>query len=79
MCVCVCVWVWVHANWLKGGVVRGVAHCKRAHNFQVDSQTCTRFSGKSRRTADWANSLGQLAKKGAWQWEWPVTKRCVTS
>ncbi len=48
MCVCVSVKVCIcaHANWLKGGVVMGVAYCKNQHNFQMDSQTCARFSGK---------------------------------
>ncbi len=46
MCVLVKVFVCVHANWPKGGVVMGVAYCKNVQNFQMDSQTCTRFSGK---------------------------------
>ncbi len=40
------VFVCVHPSWLKGGVVTGVDYCKKAHNFQTDSQTCTRFSGQ---------------------------------
>ncbi len=36
----------VHANWLKGGIAMGVVYCKKVQNFQMDSQTCTRFSGK---------------------------------
>ncbi len=27
----------------KGGVAVGVVYCKTAHEFQLDSQTCTRF------------------------------------
>ncbi len=49
MCVCVCVCVkvcvCVHANRLKEGVALGVTYCKKVHNFQMDSQTWTRFSG----------------------------------
>ncbi len=44
MCVNVC--VCVHTSWLKGGVVIGVGCCKKAQNIQMDSQICTRFSGK---------------------------------
>ncbi len=40
--VCAC----VHAYLQKGGVAMGVAYCKKVHNFQLDSQTCTRFSAK---------------------------------
>ncbi len=46
MCVKVCVCVCVHANWLKGDVAMGVAYCKKVQHIQMDSQTCTRFSGK---------------------------------
>ncbi len=46
MCVCVKVCVCVDANWLKGSVIMGVSYCDKAHNFRMDSQTCTRFSGK---------------------------------
>ncbi len=46
MCMCVKVCVCVHTNGLKGGVVMEVAYCKKVHNFQMDSQTSTRFSGK---------------------------------
>ncbi len=44
--VCVKACICVHANWLKGGVVMGVAHCKKVHNFRMDLHTWTRFSGK---------------------------------
>ncbi len=54
MCVCVKVCVCVHANWLKGGMVR-------AHNFQMESQTCTRFNG-----FNWS-LYAQANKKWAWQ------------
>ncbi len=43
---CVCVCVCVHANWLKGGAAVGVAFYEKAHNFQMDSQSCKRFGGK---------------------------------
>ncbi len=46
VCVCVCVWAFVHANWPKGGMAVGVTYCKWTHNYQMDSQTCTRFGGK---------------------------------
>ncbi len=42
VCVCVC----VHVNCRKGGVTMGVAYCKKVHNIQMDSQTCTGFIGK---------------------------------
>ncbi len=45
-CVRVKVCVYVHANLLKGGVAMEAARFKRVHNFQMDSQTCTRYSGK---------------------------------
>ncbi len=45
-CVCVKVCVCVHANWLKEGIIMGVAYCKKVQSFQIDSQTCTRFGGK---------------------------------
>ncbi len=64
-----------HANWLKVGVEMGVAFCKKVHDFQIASQTCT-FSDRlamSQRTAHWL--LRPTGKKGAWQWEWPVTKK----
>ncbi len=41
-----CLWVFVHANWPKGAVAVGVAYRKKEYNFQMDSQICTRFSGK---------------------------------
>ncbi len=41
MCVCLKVCVCVPANWLKGGLAMGVDYCKKAHNFQMDSLTCT--------------------------------------
>ncbi len=39
VCVCegVCEGVCVHFNLLKGGVVKGVAYCKKAHNFHMVS------------------------------------------
>ncbi len=46
MCVCVKVCVCVHDSWLKVRVETVVAYCKRANNFQMDSQTCTEFSEK---------------------------------
>ncbi len=39
--VCVCACLCVHAIWLNGGTAVGVAYCKKTHNFQTDSQTCT--------------------------------------
>ncbi len=69
VCVCVCVCekmcVCVHASWLKGGVAVGGANCKKVHNFQIDSQTCTDLVEKmvmSQRSAD--DCSGQLAKRG---------------
>ena len=41
--VCDC----VHANWLNVGVVMGGAYPNKEHNFQMDSQSSTRFSGKA--------------------------------
>ncbi len=41
-CMCAC----VHANWLQGAVEMGVAYGKRVHNFQMGSETCTRFTAK---------------------------------
>ncbi len=40
--VCVC----VHANWLEGGILR-VTFCEKERHFRMDSQPCTRFSGKT--------------------------------
>ncbi len=74
MKVCVC----GHVNCLKEGVAMRVANCKKGHNFQKDSQTCIRFNGTvGHEQKD--GFLGQMTKKGAWQWEWPVTKRHITS
>ncbi len=38
--------IYVHVIWLKGGLAMGVASCKMAHNFQMNSQISTRFNGK---------------------------------
>ncbi len=51
VCVCVCVCVkmcaGVHANLFQKGVAMGVFYRKKVQkNSQIDSQTCTRFSGK---------------------------------
>ncbi len=48
MCVCVCVWLCVCVCVFTpvAGVVMGVAFCQKVHNFQMDSQICTKFSGK---------------------------------
>ncbi len=54
----------------------GVTYCKKAHSFQMDSHTCTTFTAKVNHEPK-VNCL--TGKKGAWQWEWPVTKRRVTS
>ncbi len=43
MCVCVCV---CSCQLAERGVAGGVAYCKKAHDFQMDSQTCMRFGGK---------------------------------
>ncbi len=46
----------------------------------MDSQTCTRFSGKvGHEPKDSWLTVRANWQKGAWQWEWPVTKRQVTS
>ncbi len=34
-------------NLAKRGWAMGVAYCKKAHNFQMDLQICTRFRGKA--------------------------------
>ncbi len=57
-----CVWYpvlliywWCSHQLAKRGVAMDVAYCKKVHNFQIDSQTCRRFSGRlimSQRTAD---------------------------
>ncbi len=55
VCVRVCVCVCVNANWLKGVWQLEWPIFKKAHDFQIDSQTCSRFSGKmvmSQRTND---------------------------
>ncbi len=39
VCLCLC-------KLAKRGVAIAVVYYKNAHNFQMDSQTCTRFSGK---------------------------------
>ncbi len=44
MCVNVC--VSAHAHLAKRGLGNGAGVLKKAHNIQVDSQTCTRLSGK---------------------------------
>ncbi len=62
MCVKLC--VCVHASWLKGGVAVGVTHCKKALNFQMDSQTCTRFIAKADHVQK-DSCLGQLAIRRA--------------
>ncbi len=41
--VCVCVYSFL-AHLLKGGVIVGVAYCKKVQNFQMDSQTRKRLS-----------------------------------
>ncbi len=46
ICHVVQVCVFVHVSGLKGELAVGVACCKKLHNFQMDSQTCTGFSGK---------------------------------
>ncbi len=77
VCVCVCVWrcffVFLTVGWKGCG--NGSGLMQNVSNFQMVSQTCTRFSGKishepkDSRLTVWANW-----QKGAWQWEWPVTK-----
>ncbi len=78
-CVCVCVSL-VYANRLKGGVAMWVAYCKKTHNFQMDSQTFTRFSRKVGHEPEdsWLTVCANW-QKGAWQWEWPVMTKCKTS
>ena len=44
MCVKLC--VRVHANWLKVGVVMGVAFHKKLHKFYIDSQMYSKCCGK---------------------------------
>ncbi len=46
VCLCVTIYVCVNAIQVKEGVLTEVAYCKKAHNFQMDLQTCTRFSEK---------------------------------
>ncbi len=47
VCLCLCEGVCLcSCNVLKVGVAMGVASCKKVHNFQMESQTCTRFSVK---------------------------------
>ncbi len=65
MCVCVCVRVLGYLcsyQLAKGGVAFGVANCKKAHNFQMDSHTCTRFNGKVGH--ELSICWGQLSKRG---------------
>ncbi len=45
VCVCVCVSVCSCELTTKATAVGGLLQIK-ANNFQIDSQTCTRFSGK---------------------------------
>ncbi len=40
-----CVFMFMPTELNRGEAI-GVAYCKKVHNFQMDSQTCTRFSGK---------------------------------
>ncbi len=58
----------------------GVAYFKKAQSLQMDSQSCTRFSGQvgHERKNSWLTVQANL-QKGAWQREGPVTKRCITS
>ncbi len=45
VCMCVCEGVCLCSCFLaKGAVAMGLAYCK--HDFQINLQTCTRFSGK---------------------------------
>ncbi len=50
-----------------------------AHNFQMDSQTCARFSRKfGHEPKDGRLTVLANWQKGAWRWEWPVNKRQIT-
>ncbi len=73
-----CVWVEVcvcaDVNRLKGDVVIGVAYRKKVHNFQTDSQTCTRFNGKVGHVGQLINCSGKRAKMGVWRCEWHTNR-----
>ncbi len=62
--VCVCLpchcSVCIHANWLKGGVAMGVAHCKKVHNSIAQGLVERLVVGQ--RTANYL--LGQTGKRG---------------
>ncbi len=77
MCVCVFLCegeVCVHANRLEGGVAMGVACCKKVQNIQmIHRQDLVKRLLMSQRTAD--QLFRTAGKKGAWQWEWPETKK----
>ncbi len=66
MCVCVCEGVYLGLNQLaKGGVAMRGAYSKKVHNFQMDSQTCTRFSVKFGHEPRERGSGSDLLQKGA--------------
>ncbi len=58
MCAC------VDVSWLKGGGAMGVAYCKKVYNYQMVSQTCTKFSGNICHEEQLINCSDQLTKRG---------------